>query len=243
MCIVAVLREMNVSDIRRCNDRPYHHGDLRQTLLDTCCQHIAGQGLEGLSLRALAREAGVSATAPYRHFETRQALLSALATEGFTELTRALAGARLQWHEEPIRALYVAGTRYVRYAVANPVKYQLMFGDLIGEFSGHQPLVDAAWNCFAEMRQILVAGGRLQLWVDTDLEELAAQLWAMLHGIAGLVISYQRKCQQIPTELLAAPPLVAQRKLALAPEKALLRFLRGVVRDPANVASLEAQEG
>ena len=64
----------------------YHHGDLRTTLLRAAEAHIALEGTERLSLRALAREAGVSATAPYRHFDDRQALLVALATDGFDEL-------------------------------------------------------------------------------------------------------------------------------------------------------------
>lgn len=217
---------------RRCESRPYHHGDLRQTLLDTCCRHIAEQGLEGLSLRALAREAGVSATAPYRHFETRQALLAALATEGFCQLGRRLAGVRLQWEADPVRALHLSGVAYVRYAAEQPVKYQLMFGDLIGEFASHDALVQAACDCFAEMRQILAAGSRQGLWVSDDLDELAGQVWAMVHGVAGMVIAYQRKTEQGTMDRVQElPPLLAQRKIAEAPELALRRCLAGILRD------------
>ncbi len=68
----------------------YHHGDLAGTLMEAALQHIAAEGTESLSLRALAREAGVSATAPYRHFPSKQCLLAALATRGFKRLRDAM---------------------------------------------------------------------------------------------------------------------------------------------------------
>src|SRR6478736_9746442 len=66
--------------------RPYHHGDLRNALLDSARSILEKQGLEALSLRAVARKAGVSHAAPYRHFPNHEALLAELATEGFAEL-------------------------------------------------------------------------------------------------------------------------------------------------------------
>ena len=114
----------------------YHHGDLRTTLLRAAEAHIALEGTERLSLRALAREAGVSATAPYRHFDDRQALLVALATEGFEELAVVNADIHRNFGHEPIPTqLLQCGLAYVRYAEANQVKYLLMFGDVVGDFN------------------------------------------------------------------------------------------------------------
>ena len=66
--------------------KSYHHGDLKHTLIKAACQHLAKAGAESLSLRALARDAGVSQTAPYRHFKTKSSLFAAIAATGFDEL-------------------------------------------------------------------------------------------------------------------------------------------------------------
>jgi AcrR family transcriptional regulator len=72
------------------NDRPYHHGDLRSALLEHAVRILRTDGLEALTLRAVARAAGVSQTAPYRHFADRRALMGAIAADGFRELNRAM---------------------------------------------------------------------------------------------------------------------------------------------------------
>jgi len=214
----------------------YHHGDLRTALLKTCCQHIAREGTEGLSLRALAREAGVSPTAPYRHFDSRQALLAALATEGFEELGAAMAAVNA---DDPVRALFECGMAYVRYAEANPVKYHLMFGDVIGDFSGHDELIIAACACYERMEAVLARGLECGALRKADLRELGGTAWAMVHGLAGLVLTAQRKAALMPREeMLEIPPLRAQHAVATAPERALLRLMEGLVADPASLASL-----
>lgn len=216
--------------------RGYHHGDLRKTLLETCCQHIACQGTEGLSLRALAREAGVSPTAPYRHFDSRQALLAALATEGFEELAASMGGVAC---DDPVRAIFDCGLAYVRYAEANPVKYQLMFGDAIGDFSAHADLLQAARACYASMERILALGldsGDLR---PAGLDELGGTVWALVHGLAGLTISARVKAAQQPrAAIMEVAPLRAQQAVADAPERALRRLLEGLVTEPSRLDAL-----
>lgn len=219
-------------------DGPYHHGDLRKVLLETCCERIACQGTEGLSLRALAREAGVSPTAPYRHFESRQALLAALATEGFEELGAAMAAVTA---EDDVRAVFECGMAYIRYAEANPVKYHLMFGDVIGDFSGHDELIAAACACYARMEAVLARGLESGALRPADLRELGGTVWATVHGLAGLVLTARRKAAQQPLEqILEIPPLCAQQAVAAAPERALLRLLEGLVADPERLTALAA---
>src|SRR4029079_8364193 len=99
--------------------KPYHHGDLRRTLLDAALALVASQGVGALSLRELARKAGVSHAAPYRHFESREALLAALATEGFlglgAEMMQTAAG-----EPNPLLRFRALGVAYVIYAVRHP---------------------------------------------------------------------------------------------------------------------------
>jgi AcrR family transcriptional regulator len=106
--------------------RPYHHGDLRRALIEAGRGLLEREGIAALSLRAVAREAGVSAAAPYHHFKDRAALLAAIAHEGnaamHAEMRAAFDGA------QPGKPRVVAvGVAYVGFAVANPALYRLMF--------------------------------------------------------------------------------------------------------------------
>ncbi len=106
----------------------YHHGDLRNALIAAAGQVLAAKGSAGLSLREVAKVAGVSHAAPYRHFRDKAALLRALAQGGFEELTAAIVTAADSKPHNPEQKLIEAGVAYVRLAVQNPAITQLMFG-------------------------------------------------------------------------------------------------------------------
>src|SRR2546430_6260512 len=97
----------------------YHHGDLRRTLIDAALRIVEQVGPGALSLRELARHAGVSHAAPYRHFASREALLAALAAEGFRGLGAEMA-ALASDGGDPLARFAALGLAYVRYAVAHP---------------------------------------------------------------------------------------------------------------------------
>src|SRR5216117_2127251 len=99
----------------------YHHGNLRTALLRAAGERLEKQGITALSLREAARRAGVSHNAPYRHFADREALLAALAAEGFAMLAERLRG-------QPGREM---GEAYVRFALEQPQRFRLMFGGLL----------------------------------------------------------------------------------------------------------------
>jgi AcrR family transcriptional regulator len=106
--------------------KPYHHGDLKRALAEAARRILEDEGLAGLTLRAVAREAGVSPAAPYHHFKDRNELLSAVAEEGTAELLAALIRARDA--SRPGRSRMVAvGSAYVQYGIDNPALYRLMF--------------------------------------------------------------------------------------------------------------------
>ena len=96
----------------------YHHGDLRRALLDAAASVIAESGVSGLSMRDLARRAGVSHAAPAHHFRDRAGLLTALAAEGFHLLADAM---------EPAGTVLDAGVAYVHFAVTHPAHFEVMF--------------------------------------------------------------------------------------------------------------------
>ena len=95
----------------------YHHGELRPTLLGTAAKILEKEGLDAISLRDLARRAGVSHNAPYRHFADREALLAALAAEGFSLLVAELSART--WREQAMA--------YLRFALVRPERFRLMF--------------------------------------------------------------------------------------------------------------------
>src|ERR1700680_3684519 len=106
--------------------RPYHHGHLRETLLQGAGRAIAELGPAAFTLREVARRAGVSHNAPYRHFRDKDALLAAVAAQGFRELTRAMrkAGER---QSKPLDKLKQSGMAYVAFAIRRPDHFTVMF--------------------------------------------------------------------------------------------------------------------
>lgn len=147
----------------------YHHGDLRAAVLSAAWKMIEKEGLEGLSVREAARRAGVSHNAPYRHFAGREALLAALAAEGFERLKGAMEG----------RAGRELGEAYVAFALANPQRFRLMFSGGRG---------DAGLKAqFARSLQHLGA----------DAAAAGAAAWSLVHGLASLVLDGQLEQDEI----------------------------------------------
>ncbi|MBN9618908.1 MAG: WHG domain-containing protein [Actinobacteria bacterium] len=155
----------------------YHHGDLRASLLATAMRML--EAGEPFSLRAVAREAGVSPTAPYRHFTDRDALESALAAEGLRDLLADLtAGRALPDSAADLGELAVA---YVEFALRRPALFRLMFGNACDE--GNEERVQAA----TQIRQLLeVAMSRV--FPGVDAAALASAGWAFAHGMAYLYL-------------------------------------------------------
>ncbi|WNI24366.1 TetR/AcrR family transcriptional regulator [Streptomyces sp. ITFR-16] len=159
------------------SDRAYHHGDLRRAVLTAALDVIATEGPAALSLRDLARRAGVSHAAPAHHFKDRTGLLTAIATEGYTLFAAALAGAP---------DLRERGVAYVRFAATHPAHFQVMFQP--GLYRVDDPaLLAAKEHASAELRAGvtgLPATGRGE---DPRLAGVAA--WSLAHGFATLLLS------------------------------------------------------
>src|SRR5687768_5588941 len=109
----------------------YHHGDLRQALLDATDALLAERGPGGFALREVARRAGVSPAAPAHHFGSAAGLLTAVATLAFDGLTQALQDGNARGGSDPRARLREQGVGYVRFAVRYPCRFRLMFGDTL----------------------------------------------------------------------------------------------------------------
>ncbi|WP_426105574.1 TetR/AcrR family transcriptional regulator [Massilia sp. TSP1-1-2] len=162
------------------SDKPYHHGDLRSTLLAVADQLIDEGDAGELSLREVARRAGVSAPATYRHFRDKQALLAAVAQKGFEDFNLALTEAMAE-ADDPLAAM---GQAYVRFAVARPGRFRLMYGPAISERSAY-PELQTAWAAAADaMRSALVARSP----PAPDAAVASLKLWCMVHGLSQLIL-------------------------------------------------------
>lgn len=161
--------------------------DPRRRLLQAARDVVADEGLEGLTLRAIARRAGVSHGAPLRHFPSLATLLAALAAEGFGELMSAIDTAASDPRLSPRHRVALAGQAYVRHAVANPGVFTVMFRQerIATDDPDYQRQGLAAFTQLAD----LVAEAQADGWrPDDDATELAAVLWSHVHGIAELAI-------------------------------------------------------
>ena len=165
---------------RRPAPRPYHHGDLRSALLAAAARWLDEQGADTLTLRELARAAGVSHAAPYHHFASRDELLAGVAELAFDRLADALAAAA----RAPVaaHALLDIGEAYVRQALAHPAQFRLMFGPMLARKAGHPGLQRAAERAFTVL---LDAATRFA--PERGLE-IALAGWSLSHGAANLAI-------------------------------------------------------
>jgi AcrR family transcriptional regulator len=167
--------------------RSYHHGNLRRALLDEAIAIIGAEGLGDVTLREIAARLGVSRTALYRHFADKDALLAAVATEGFRALRRALVTA---WEaggngEDALRAMGVA---YVHFAVANPSHYRVMFGGAFGAHAHDSELAAEGEGAFRALVDALIGLQRRGLIRGDDALLMATYVWSLVHGMAMLAI-------------------------------------------------------
>jgi AcrR family transcriptional regulator len=170
--------------------RPYHHGDLRRALLDEALATIRTEGVDALTLRGIGSRLGVSRTALYRHFADKRALLTAVATEGFHALRQQLVTA---WEEGDRRgaAFQAMGVAYIRFAVANPSHYRVMFGSFV-DLEGREPeLAAEAEGAFQALVDALAALQHEAVVRGDDTVLMARFVWSVVHGVAMLCIDGQ----------------------------------------------------
>jgi AcrR family transcriptional regulator len=167
------------------SERPYHHGNLRSALLAQAAQIVRERGVQELSLRELARVVGVSHGAPRRHFHDRQALLDALAEDGFARLGGELHSAAEGAGEEFQARLHATASAYVRFATRDAALLQLMFASKHGAQS--QALHEAAERAFGVMLELIEQGQAEGALDPGPSERVGLVLFATIQGIAALL--------------------------------------------------------
>jgi len=165
--------------------RPYHHGDLPAALLAHAEDALRTHGVAALSLRELAREVGVSPGAPSRHFKSKQALLDALALDGYTRLADAIAASQVDIDEAFAVRLNAAARAYVTFAVENAALLDLMFSvKHDSDLSDDERMRVQRWS--DQLLEIIGDGQRRGDVREGPLEGIALPAVSALHGFASL---------------------------------------------------------
>ncbi len=163
----------------------YHHGDLRNALVQAGVELLAQEGVQALSLRKLARQAGVSHNAPYMHFSDKEALLAAIAEEGFHILTAVVETAVSQAEGEWQQQLRAGSWAYVQFALEHPSHLQVMFRSF--EHAQYPSLLQAGTGALAQLQTLIEEGQQVGLVRAGDSGELATCVWSLLHGLATIL--------------------------------------------------------
>jgi AcrR family transcriptional regulator len=177
------------------SSRPFHHGNLPKALVEAALALLGETQAWDFSLREVARRAGVSHNAPYKHFPEKRDLLTAVAAKGF-ELLADLLQSAADSQTNPRLRLIACARAYVAHAVANPALYRLMFGAALTSAEAGRPMREK--QAAAKARAILdlviadlARDGQLPSSLTTDMRALASAslaVWSMLHGLAMLAI-------------------------------------------------------
>ncbi|HEY2385411.1 MAG TPA: TetR/AcrR family transcriptional regulator [Candidatus Binatia bacterium] len=165
--------------------RGYHHGDLRRALIDTTLKVISEEDVAAVSLRAVARRAGVTYAAPYHHFRDKNALLAAVAVEGYRALRHEVERALARAPRRPAARLQALAQSYIRFGVAHPAHYRVMFRPDLGD-PAQEPELDAAAGQAFHGLLLIIAELRGPGTGAEELERLAITAWSMVHGLVSL---------------------------------------------------------
>jgi AcrR family transcriptional regulator len=167
--------------------RPYHHGTLKQTLVDAAIALIAEVGTHGFTLREVARRAGVSHNAPYRHYRDRDELLAVVAMQGFERLTAAMRRSAGRG-TGTLERLRLCGRGYVDFALRWPQHFLVMF-DLPSSRDKYPEYAAAGQEAFDTLLTFIVACQEANDLPPEDPALLALTAWSLVHGVAKLAIS------------------------------------------------------
>jgi AcrR family transcriptional regulator len=171
--------------------KSYHHGDLKNALIEAGADILSKEGVSALTLRKVAQKAGVSHAAPYAHFADKQALIAAISTEGYKKLYEQIAQVAAQYRSDPLRRFVEASWAYVQYALDEPDQFKVTLSGMIEKEQDYPAFVETARQTFNLVVDIVTqcqAAGILRKGA-ADLTAVSA--WALIHGFVTLLMEHQ----------------------------------------------------
>ncbi len=171
--------------------KKYHHGDLENALIQAGVEILSKDGIEGLSLRKVAKRVGVSYSAPYAHFKDRQALVAAISTEGFKQLYTRLDTAVSAHVNDPKRQLVEAALAYVQFAMDNAAIFRIMFSGVLEKEKDYPSFVESSRKAFERVVDVVRACQSAGILRAAPPELMAVSVWGQVHGILSLALEGQ----------------------------------------------------
>lgn len=171
--------------------KSYHHGDLKNALIEAGADILSKDGINGLSLRKVAQKAGVSHTAPYAHFADKQALIAAIATDGYRRLYDSLAVVVQRYQADPTRQLVEGAWAYVQFALNDTDHFKIALSGVVEKEKDYPALVEMAQQSFALLVQIVEACQAAKILKRGPTDLTVVSVWSLIHGFVSLVLEDQ----------------------------------------------------
>lgn len=172
-------------------ERKYHHGDLKNALIEAGAEILSQEGVKGLSLRKVAGRAGVSHAAPYAHFADKQALIAAISTEGYRKLYERIHSAVEECQNDPLRQLFEAAWAYVQFAMDSPAYFKATMSGVVESEKDHPGFVEMSGKSFGLVVGIVETCQAAGVLKAGPPDLMAVSVWSLVHGFASLLIEGQ----------------------------------------------------
>lgn len=179
--------------LSKLDDHQYHHGDLKSTLIDATLKMLESIDPSELSLRELARNAGVSQAAPYRHFKNKEELIAEISKQGFQMKTKYMQEAIDRYQQQPLEMFYNCGLSYFRMGLYHPQHFKLMFNSGSCPSDRHPELMMAAAGTFVLLRDVIKVCQKAKIIGEGDPYLIAMNCWVLVHGFTTLYVGDQMK--------------------------------------------------
>ena len=171
--------------------KKYHHGDLKNALIKAGVEILAKEGVNGLTLRKVAKRAGVSHSAPYAHFKDRQSLIAAISTEGFRRLYDELDAAASAHADDPKEQLVEATRVYMQFAMNHTDTFKIMFSGVLEKEKDYPSFMEISGKTFERVVDIVRACQNAGILRPGPSELVAVSVWGQVHGIVLLALEGQ----------------------------------------------------
>jgi len=169
----------------------YHHGDLKNALIDAGINILRQEGVRGLSLRNAAKQAGVSHSAPYAHFKDKQALIAAISTRGLQHLYQEVSRIAARYRAQPAAQLFEVAWAYTEFCINDTGLFNIIFSSILEREHDYPEFVDISHQNFALIVDVIENNQQARILRQGDPKLTAVSIWSMVHGFISLVLERQ----------------------------------------------------